>query len=91
MRDETIHELSYRALAAITEAKLRVAPYNDFGSVLGAQDEITEIVEELYTDLHKACRRARRLIARIDKWEDGDRTVTMLHDNPGPCPCRAGD
>ena len=78
MNAESLEELAVRTLAKVREAIRAADPYNDFGSILGAQDETTEIVEDLYSDLHRASRRARRLLARIAKWEAGEREVGML-------------
>jgi len=52
--------------------------YNDFGSVLGAQDEVMEIYETLMADLARAACRARRIKRRIELWETGDRNAPLL-------------
>ena len=75
---ETLETLARRAVTAVRDAAHRAEKYNDYGSVMGIQDEAEEILEQLRTDLHKACRLARRLICRIDKWEAGERDVAML-------------
>jgi hypothetical protein len=74
----TIEDLATRAVAALKEAEKMAHRYNDFGSVMGIQDELHEIYEELSADLCKASRRSKRLITRIIHWEAGNMDVPML-------------
>lgn len=71
-----------RAICAIRDAFEASNKYNDFGSVLGAQDEVTDIYETLMKDLGHAATRARRLKLRIDLWEKGEREAPLLSPHP---------
>jgi len=77
----TTEELAFRATRALKDAAKRADPYNDFGGVMGIQDELGEIFEELEADLRKASRRARRLVSRIEKLEAGELKVELLKAN----------
>jgi len=74
----SLEERAFRAVEAFRSAEKAADNYNDFGSVLGVQDEITEICETLMHDLGRAATRSRRLENRIKAWEKGERTVSML-------------
>lgn len=78
--EESLNDLLIRAARLLYEATQKAAPYNDFGSALGIIDEATHLTEDLTADLHRACRRARDLTRRIEKWEAGHRDVLMLRD-----------
>ena len=73
-----LEERSFRTVEAVRAALDAAMKYNDFGSVLGAQDEASEIYETLMSDLGRAATRARRLSQRIRKWNEGERDVPLL-------------
>ena len=73
-----LEERSSRAVEAVRAAMAAAHKYNDFGSVLGAQDEVMEIYETLMADLARAACRARRVKRRIELWEKGDRDAPLL-------------
>lgn len=75
---EALEELAISTVAEVTAAKRAVYPFNDFGSVLGAQDDIEAIYDDLQKALRSARCRAARLQNRINKWNAGDRQVSML-------------
>lgn len=78
---EKLEELAIRAVSTFKEADKAAHPFNDFGSVLGAQDEIEEIHSELERALRSACRKSARLSRRIKLWNDGEREVSLLSSN----------
>lgn len=85
----SIPDWFHRANSLLNEAAKRADPYNDFGGVLGIQDELGEISERFEEDLKECARRCRRLINRIEKWEKGERSPTMLRavtPEPPSCP-----
>ena len=75
---ESLEELSFRAVSAVKDAGKASHKYTDFGEFLGLKDEFLEIQEEFSQNLHKACRRSKRLINRIELWESGKHDVTHL-------------
>lgn len=66
------------ALTDIEEAKRAAAPFCDFGSILGARDEMEEINRELSECMNRISRRARKLRERIRRWNANQREVDML-------------
>ena len=84
-RPPTTEDLAFRATRALKDAAKRADPYNDFGGVMGIQDELGEIFEELESDLRKTCRRCRRLVSRIEKLEAGHLTVDLLKSTTERC------
>jgi len=79
---EKIEELAIRAISTFREADKAAHPFNDFGSVLGAQDEIEEIHSDLERALRAVYRKSTRLKRRIQLWNDGNREVSALSSNP---------
>lgn len=78
MKHETLAEKAQRTLAALAAAEEAAEKYNDFGSVMGIQDDIGQIRDDLHRALGSACVRATRLNSRIKAWESGERSVDML-------------
>jgi hypothetical protein len=73
-----LEDLAEKATQLVRSAINAAKKYNDFGSVLGAQDEAADIQETLLDDLGRSATRAQRLSRRIQKWETGDRTAPLL-------------
>lgn len=78
--DESINDIAVRTLQSVKEAQQAARKYNDFGSILGFQDEATEIQNDLERALRSTCVRASRLKCRIEKWESGNHKVEVLSD-----------
>lgn len=76
--EESINDIAVRTLQIVKEAQQAAHKYNDFGSFLGAQDESTDIQNDLERALRSTCVRARRLKSRIERYESGDHTVNLL-------------
>lgn len=76
--DESINDIAVRTLQIVKEAQQAAHKYNDFGSILGLQDEATEIQNDLERALRSTFVRASRLKYRIEKWESGDHKVELL-------------
>jgi hypothetical protein len=72
----TLNDLTLKAMVSLTKAQEVAQPYNDFGSVLGAQDELNRIENDLRDQLQKTLVDSDRLRRRVTKWEAGDREVT---------------
>lgn len=81
--DESLNDLASETLRIFSEAVNAAAPFNDFGSVLGARDEIELIERDLREALCTARLRAGRLKVRIGKWDRGEREVGKLKDRAG--------
>jgi hypothetical protein len=78
MKNESLAEQAQRTLATFAEAEAAAEKYNDFGSIMGIQDETECIREELRRALGRAALRSRRLKLRINAWEGGERRVEKL-------------
>lgn len=78
MKEATLEQRVIQAADAVTKAINDSFPFNDFGSVLGAQDEAGDIYATFLADIGRAATRARRLSNRIRNWNAGNRNVTML-------------
>ena len=78
MGRESIADLMVRAHAMVKDAQAAAHKYNDFGSILGAQDEATDLENDLENSLLAICKRARRLKSRIERYESGDHSVPLL-------------
>ena len=81
--EQTLEEAAFRAVEAVRAAIEAARKYNDFGSVLGAQDEASEIHNHILLDLGRAATRARRLKRRIELWDSGKREVDLLNGGAG--------
>lgn len=79
MKDETINDLLIRAGAMLRDAEGSAHKFNDSGGVHGFDDESCDIRETLRRALHDCCRRSRRLIRRIEKYDAGEREAELLH------------
>ena len=66
------------AIATMAEAQKRADAYNDHGSAMGICAEMYSLHAALDKALQDIARRAQHLIKRIDKWEAGERDVTLM-------------
>ena len=78
MERESIADLVVRTMEMVKDAQKAAHKYNDFGSMLGIQDEATDLYADLERALHATCKRARRLKGRIERYESGDHVVPLL-------------
>ena len=78
MGEETTEQQAGRILLALAQLREVCAKYNDYGSALGAVEESEDIEDDLKAALRSTGRRTRRLVARIKKWEAGDRDALLL-------------
>jgi hypothetical protein len=80
--NDRVDSLAHRALAHLEQAMEAAANFNDHGSVLGAFEGAEDIHNDLADALRRCTERSQRLVARIEKWESGDRDVGMLEWAP---------
>ena len=78
--NDRITSIAHRALAHLEQAMAAVENYNDHGSVLGAFEGAEDIHNDLADALRRCSERSQRLVARIEKWEAGEREVAMLEE-----------
>lgn len=67
-----IKETAERAVNLLFEVEKLAEPFNDYGSVMGIQDELDSIYKDLKETLYSSCTRSRRLIKRIELWNEGN-------------------
>lgn len=75
---QEINDVAVRALKLLDELEKLADPFNDYGSVMGIQDELDEIYKDTKDALYSTCRRSKRLKKRIQLWNEGNLTVDKL-------------
>ena len=78
--NDRITSLAHRALAHLEQAMAAAGDYNDHGSVLGAFEGAEDIHNDLADALARCSERSQKLVARIERWESGEREAKRLEE-----------